>query len=323
MDRDELHQQAEDGGRIVRRADLLATGIPPSSLHDALRGDGWQREHRGLYVPPHVAMEPSLRARAALVSVGDGACLARASVLWLRELLEEAPRNVQLIVPDRRQPARRRDVDVVRSRTLRADEITVVEGMRATTLARAVRDCCASGWTVEQLLPLSLTALQQRKLWIADLREQRRRMGRGCRGGDTLDTLIAELERDGSDSILERLGRDGLGRRNLRPEPAPFPWRAPDGVVDHLDIAFPDAWVCVFCDGRAHHGTGPAFSSDRRMWNQVAGLWRPFWFDAATARDGSDDFTDEVARAVAEADPTRPRARRHPCRCSRCLARER
>ncbi|MBW3619737.1 MAG: hypothetical protein KY461_05785, partial [Actinobacteria bacterium] len=136
-----------------------------------------------------------------------------------------------------------------------------------------------------------------------------------------VDQLIAELELDGSDSIIERGGREGLVGLRTRPDPRPFPWRAPDGVVDHFDIAFPAEWVCIFCDSRRWHGHGRAFSSDRRMWNSVSGHWRPFWLDAAILRDGMAAFAAAVDEALAAADLTREPARREPCRCSHCLRR--
>lgn len=327
MDRDELDRQVGRGGRVVRRSDLVGAGIPSSSFHDVMRREGWQRRDRGVYVPPHVQVDATIAARAALANLAaDGAWLARGSVLWLRGLLEDAPAEVQVVVHDRRQPARRAGVDVMRSRTLRADEHTVCRGLPCTTLARAVRDCCGTGWKVPQLLPLCLQAIQQRTLAVADLREQRRRMGRGCTGTSVLDELIAEVALDGSDSILERVGRDGARRRlAVQPTDDPFPWRAPDGVVDHLDIAWPHHWVCIFCDSRRYHGSGWAFNTDRRMWNAVSGSWRPFWLDAATARDEDrlDALLDDVAEALAAADPERPPAKRAACRCSHCLGRAR
>lgn len=325
MDREPLDRLTTAGNRVVRRADLLDAALPSATLHATLRREGWRRRHPGVYLPPHVTLDNDLEARAALASLGDAeACLARGTVLWLRELLDSAPEEVQVIVPDRRQPARRAGVGVVRSRTLRDDERTTCRGLPCTTLARAVRDCCATGWKTPQLLPICLQAIQERKLDLEQLREQRRRMGRGCRGTAVLDQLIAELSLDGSDSILERSGRDGA-RRRLRdqPYPTPFPWRAPDGVVDHLDIAWPHHWVCIFCDSRRWHGTGPTFSSDRRMWSSVSGLWRPFWLDSARARDDLDGFLAGVEEALEAADLSRPPAKRAPCRCSHCLARAR
>lgn len=323
MDREPLDRLTTEGGRVVRRAHLLDAGLPSATLHETFRREGWTRRHPGVYVPPHVALDSELEVRAALASLEDSAaCLARGTVLWLRGLLEPAPEEVQVVVPDRRQPARRAGVGVVRSRTLRDDERTRCRGLPCTTLARAVRDCCATGWKADQLLPVCLQAIQERKLDLAQLREQRRRMGRGCRGTALLDELIAELSLDGSDSILERSGRDGA-RRCLRvqPYPTPFPWRAPDGVVDHLDIAWPHHWVCIFCDSRRWHGTGPTFSSDRRMWSSVSGLWRPFWLDSARARNDLDGFLAGVEEALDAADLSRAPAKRAPCRCSHCLAR--
>lgn len=323
MDREPLDRLTAEGGRVVRRARLLDAGLPSATLHETFRREGWTRRHPGLYIPPHVGLDSDLEVRAALASLEDSeACLARGTVLWLRELLEAAPEEVQVIVPDRRQPARRAGVAVVRSRTLRDDERTICRGLPCTTVARALRDCCATGWKVPQLLPICLRAIQERKVDLTQLREQRRRMGRGCRGTAVLDELIAELSLDGSDSILERSGRDGARRRlRVQPYPTPFPWRAPDGVVDHLDIAWPHHWVCIFCDSRRWHGTGPTFSSDRRMWSSVSGLWRPFWLDSARARNDLDGFLAGVAEALAAADLSRPPAKRAPCRCSHCLAR--
>jgi hypothetical protein len=109
-------------------------------------------------------------------------------------------------------------------------------------------------------------------------------------------------------------------RLPVRPYPRPMPWRASDGVIDHLDIAFPAQWVVVFVDSRAFHGRGRTFTTDRRAWNSVAGLWRPFWVDSTILRDSLDDLVAQIRQALEEAPTDRAPAVPAPCRCRQCRA---
>lgn len=322
MDGDDFNAQVARAGRVVRARDVDRLPMSRSGFYAMARRGGWRSEFPHAWIPPHVEIDGLVRARAALASLGHGeAWLARSTVLWLLDLVPFPPDEVQLVVPDRRQPVARTGARVVRSRTLRPDERTTIRGLPCTTLARAVRDLCAERWPPDRLLAICLDALQSRKLFLDDLREQRRRMSRGCTGTGELDLLIAELEIDGSDSIIEKHGRRLVAPLGVTPYPRPFPWRAADGVVDHLDMAFHHHWVAIMCDSRSFHGTGPVFTTDRRAWNSLAGDWRLFWLTSTIIREGAQEFVAAVGQALAAASPDRPSARPVVCHCSRCLTR--
>lgn len=314
---DALAEVLRTNGNAISIRDAVRAGEADSSFRERLVGDRWQQPYAGAYVPPHVPLDAEVLATAALKSVGAPVWLARATALWRVELLRRPPADVQLIVPNDRRLKDRPGTRIVRSRTLRGDEVTTVRGLPSTTTARALRDLCET-WGLEQVLPVALDALQSRRLKLDDLREQRRRTGRGYRGAATLDALIVDLERDGSDSILEHAGRGLLDVLPYRSYPRPMPWRAPDGVIDHLDIAFPNEWVVIFCDGRTFHTTREAFTADRRAWNSVTGLWRPFWLDPRILRESPDTFVEQVAEALEDAPRDRPPAIPAQCLCRGC-----
>jgi hypothetical protein len=320
MDHRELSDRVERAGGVVRAGDVVGPGVVRSSFYDLARREGWQSPFAGAWMPPHLPLDGLARARGVLASLGnDDAWLARTTVLWLLGLVKKPPADVQVIVPDRRQPVSRPGATVVRSRTLRPDELTKIKGLPATTLARTVRDLCGARWTVEALLPICLDALQRRQLFLDRLKEQRRRMSRGCTGTRVLDLLISELELDGSDSALEKAGRSDIVPPGYTPYPRPLPWRARDGVVDHLDIAFLAEWVAVMCDSRAYHGAGRVFESDRRMWNSLSEDWEVLWLTTDILRNDPAGFTARLQRALDAAPRDREPARPVACRCSRCL----
>lgn len=119
---------------------------------------------------------------------------------------------------------------------------------------------------------------------------------------------------------------DRATRQLLRPYasdlyPRPFPFRCPDGVVIHLDIAIRWAWFALECDGFAYHSSRDAFRRDRLRWSQAQrGGWRISWVDRDRLDNDPDSIVDEVQEVLAAADPDRPPPEQAECRCSTCRA---
>jgi hypothetical protein len=126
-----------------------------------------------------------------------------------------------------------------------------------------------------------------------------------------------DVRRLHADSGWEWEVRGAVVDAGLRPWTVPFPWRAPDGRVNHLDLAFPAGWVYIDCIGDRYHA-GSAAQADRRRWNAAdLGGWRTVWA-GWERRDDLAGIVADVRRRLAEADPARPPAQPAPCECRSC-----
>ena len=147
-------------------------------------------------------------------------------------------------------------VDVHRSRHLSARDITVVDGMRVTTVARTLLDCCAvlPHDVIEQATHDAVIRKKVRRtdLWVVLDRVG----GRGLDGtvlfreiaaGDVTDaTIQSRLE-----LILKRI----LDRAHVPAPVRQHPLTCTDGRRVVLDNAWPDLLVAVEADGLRWHGT--------------------------------------------------------------------
>ncbi len=130
---------------LVARVQLLAAGVPAHVIDRRLARGRIDAVHRGVYrVSP--APLPYERQMAALLTCGASAVVSHRSAALLWKLLPGSPGDapVDVTVP-RRHPASLRGLLVHRVSCLPADEVTLVEGIRATVPARTLLDLARNG----------------------------------------------------------------------------------------------------------------------------------------------------------------------------------
>ena len=272
--------------------------------------EGWARLHPGVYLLPGARDDARARLAAACLAV-DGYA-ARKSALWLHGVIDIAPVRPELVVTHRRRGVVGREVDQHRSRRLPDAHLTEVDGIPTTTAERAVLDLAAGGEHPRRLTSLVLDGERRKALARARLAEVRDGFGRGFPGLATIDRVLEDLGALRSDSGWEHEVRRDLTRLGYPVHPEPFPYRCEDGVVVHLDVAFPDHWVYGECDGRAFH-TGPDdFETDRVRWTQVVRHWHPVWITWSRWTYERPTVLADIERALELADtsaaPARPAA---------------
>lgn len=294
--------------------DGTAFGLSAAALRAHALRHGWPRPYQGSLLVPGVPLSYPAFVAAALRTSGDRALGARWTAAFLSGITTVQPEGVELVVPYGRMVAvsvldaglRPPPVVVRRSRTLvRAD---VAAGGTLTRPARTLVDLAAVTG-VDRLRGLVIDARQRRLATLEEVREVWARLAE-ARGRGRVAQVLAELDEEVCDSVLEHRWRRLLRAAGLRPYPRPFPFRCPDGVVIEIDVAFPAHWVACECDGLGSRGDRAGLVKHQRRQNAgVQGGWQPFLVDWTRLVADPAGLIADLRRLLARADTARPPAR--------------
>src|SRR5680860_569843 len=182
----------------------------------------------------------------------------------------------------------------------------VVDGLWMTNPTRTLVDL-STVLSLQRLRFCVIDAVRRRKVTIAQLHALAMLLS-STAGGQRLAQVLADLEQDPVDSGFEWSVRTELRSGGREPWAGPFPWRCDDGVVVHLDIAFPQWWVALECDGRGKYDSGSSFTTDRIRWTQTTKQWSIIWVDWHRWHSDRAGVLRDVTDAIAAADPNRPPA---------------
>ena len=252
---------AERQHRVVSVRQFEALWLGGSGVRNRISAGLLHREHRGVY---RVGPGP-LSARgiwmAAVLACGEGAVLSHRTAAALWELLGTANERVDVSIPrtcGRSRPA----LAVHRTETLLPQDITAVDGIPCTSVARTLLD-------LAEVVPRRRLerALEQAEVLgvfdgraVADVLER----ANGRRGAGRLRAVLtAAVEPSSTASELEERFL-ALCRRAGIPHPAVNAWVATN--EEHLKVDF--LWraerLVIEADGYAFHGNRRAFERDRR-----------------------------------------------------------
>ena len=245
---------------VVTRAQLLEAGLQRGAITRRIASGRLHCLHPGVYAVGHAALVPKGRMLAAVLSCGPEAALSYSSATALHDVREEGPRT-HVSVP-RSGAHSRPGIVVHRTRRLAPEDVTTIDGIRVTTIARTILDLA------EVLNPRQLTTLLDRAeaLRVFDLAELEATIARNP--GRKTTTLREALgaEAPSARELQRRFLR--LCRRHGLPEPQQ---EAPIGAY-HADFYWPAAGLVVETDGRAHHERRAAFERDRQRDLDLAAL---------------------------------------------------
>jgi hypothetical protein len=241
------------------------------------------RIYAGVYsiVPP--ALLPYRgRLLAAVLACGDGAALSHRSAADLLGLRRCARVEIDVVVP-RDSTHSHPEIQVHRSRTLTTNDVSLVDAVPCTTVARTQLDLSAvvSTAVVERALN------QAEALRVLDVRELEGQLARNPRhpGAASLRAAMENLSLQSAvtESVLEERLLELVAAAGL-PRPHCQVWLPlPDGGDPiRADFVWPAARLILETDGRTHHGTRRAFEADRRRdqrlllagWRVVRVTWR-------------------------------------------------
>jgi predicted transcriptional regulator of viral defense system len=245
---------------VVTLAQLLALGMSPSTVRDRVAAGRLHRVHRGVFAVGHLAIGPRGHWTAAVMACGPGAVLSHRSTaaLWA---IRESSSTVVDVTCATRAGRRRRGIVVHRADTLDPADVTEVDGIPCTTVARTVLDL--AGVLGPGALEYTIHRAQSRRL--LDRTEVERAIDRSpTRRGTAVVRRILGIHGLGEEKV-----KSELERRFLRicsgaglPMPRINAWIWCGGRHLEVDFNWPQQRLVVETDGRTHHGTDRAIRND-------------------------------------------------------------
>jgi very-short-patch-repair endonuclease len=302
---------ARQQGMATRRQ-LLAAGLSPKALSEAVDDAQLARVRRGVYAAaaldapgPHLLSGGRIDAayvrqvRAVLLPLGTGPVVSRrtAAVLWGFDMVEE-PEAVELDVP---VTCRGRTIEGahVQRRDVPAVDMFVSAGGDTLRVASAVATVitCALTLPTRDAVAVADSALRTGRVSLARLREAQR--GRRGMPGLTALSRTVRLADPRSGSVLESMLRVLLCQHGLVPPSTQHVIRRRDGsFVSRVDFCWPDRRLVVEADGRRWHDPADARDADRRRANDLEllgwGLLRFTWADVVH----QPEYVVETVRAA-------------------------
>jgi predicted transcriptional regulator of viral defense system len=249
---------------VVGRRQLLDAGLTPSMVDRWVVARRLLVLHRGVYAVGHRSLRREGHWLAAVLAAGPGAMLSHREAAALHGLRPSNRPMVDVTVPgQRRVPG----VQIHRVARLDRADVTVLDGISVTTVARTLVDLAAV--VPGQALRKALEEAERSHCLDAgaiDGALQRTR-GRNGRGHAAIRAALADLAAHGTtvtrspleDRFLSLLDAHGL------PRPSANAWT--HGM--EVDACWPEARLVVELDGWANHSTRQAFQRDRERSNEL------------------------------------------------------
>lgn len=274
---------------LVTTAQLHALGLSGGSVAHRVRQHRLLRVHRGVYAVGHARLSVAGRQLAAVLACGDGAVLSHGSAASALGLLGPRGGPVHVTAPPGNGSASRSGIRVHRGRALAADDVTRVDALPVTTVARTLVDL---GDVVPpaQVRTAFVAAERARLLDMVRVDAALARAGRR-RGPAVLRSLLAAYDPRWHETRSElELAMLDLVQRHELPAPAVNEWLLGRHLVDFL---WREERVIVETDGRAFHDAATARRADARRDHALRrGGYR-------VLRVSYDDVTGAPARVAA------------------------
>ncbi len=269
---------------------------------------------RGVYCPASLCTDLELRARAATLVLPDHVVVSDHSAAWLHGVDTHEPGTLDVppplyVVSRRGHEATRRAGIVASQRDLLDEEITEVNGVRATTPLRTAADlACLRGRSAA--LAVLDAFMRNHEVTHAQYGRMIARFTgrRGVRQFRELAPRATPL----AESPGESWTRGAILDAGL-PSPNPQVWVTLDGFgAVRLDLAYPLLKIAVEYDGEAWHSSAEQREADRR---RRAALRDAGWLVIVVrkgdlAGEALDAWIGKLSRAVHEREPQH--GRRYP-----------
>jgi very-short-patch-repair endonuclease len=243
---------------VVARAQLLQAGVPADVVDRRLKSKRLRALHRGVYrVGPVLA--PRAAEMAAVLACGGGAVVSHWSAARLRQLqLRRAISGPVEVSAPRGDHFRRPGIRFHRVRALQPDEVTELERIPVTTVARTLYDLAgvAERRELERLFADALSrALTTREEIVSLMTRYPVRSG--------ISRLRAWLDDDAEPALTRSAAEERfltLIRKAQLPRPA-----VNVTIAGHrVDFFWRAERLIVEIDGFAFHSSSASFESDRR-----------------------------------------------------------
>ena len=245
---------------VVTTAELAAFGLGTDAVRKRANAGRLFRLYRGVYSVGRPDLTPAGRRMAAVLACGPSAFLSHRSSAAQHGLLDDHRRWCDVTV---RGAARRprRNIRVHSSTTLTASDITTVDAIPCTSIARTLVDL--GDREPPRLVERALDQAETHGVFdLTAIEDVLKRVG-PRRGAGVLHALLAEL---GSSTLTDRELEElflQLTRDAGLPTPAVNTWITGDGWAYKADFLWRAERLIVETDSRAFHTSRRAFEHDR------------------------------------------------------------
>ncbi|MGH2763160.1 MAG: type IV toxin-antitoxin system AbiEi family antitoxin domain-containing protein [Thermoleophilaceae bacterium] len=252
---------AERQHGVISLSQLQLAGLTASAVRNRVAAGRYTPIHRAVYAVGHGRLTMHGRWMAAVLACGAGAVLSHRSAagLWGIRADNRAKSDVTLPSPSARP---RPDIDVHRSAALSDADVTIVDGIPCTTVARTLLDL--AGMLDRRGVERAVDESEVQRLFDLRAVEEALARNNGHHGVGPLRSVLAAYESPTlTDNELEEAFY-AICRRAGVPKPAVNEWIAlADGEVQ-ADFLWRRERLVIETDGWGAHGTHRAFEWDRR-----------------------------------------------------------
>lgn len=241
---------------MVGRRQLVRLGAARGTIDDWVANGRLHAIHRGVYAFGHEAITEKGRLLAAVLACGPGAVLSHRSAGALWKLRPWRSPIVEVTVPRESAPRPRRTI-VHRTRHLPATQVTTLDGLPVTTVARTLLDLAEV--LERRALERTLDEAQYLRLLNLTSLDAAVRSAPGRRGPARLKAAL-EAHRPGTTRTRSELEEGFLALCDHHGLPRPEVNQTHESYL--VDFRWPEADLIVEVDGRAAHHTPIAFERD-------------------------------------------------------------
>ncbi|MEX1184873.1 MAG: DUF559 domain-containing protein [Gemmatimonadota bacterium] len=252
-----LHELGAAQQGVIARAQLLERGLSVHAVDRLVRARRLLVVQRGVYQVGPLPL-PRAAERAAVLAGGRDARVSHRSAARLEGMLEAHHVNQVEVTMPRRKHRRIEGIRIHRVRDLRADEVTLLDGLPITTPARTLLDLAETetARVVEQAYAKAL----RMRLVTPEVMQDMVERHPNHRGVTLWRQLLAAsggpafTRSEAEEKLLDITRSAGLPPPELNAH-----------VLGHeVDFLWRDARVVAEVDGYAFHGSARSFAADRR-----------------------------------------------------------
>jgi predicted transcriptional regulator of viral defense system len=287
VDLPRLQEVARRQWGVLTRRQLATIGLSARGIEEMLRSGRLIRLHRAVYAYGHDRLRRQGYWLAAVLTCGPGAVLSHRSGAALSQIRQSDSGVIDVMVPSRAGRIRRKGIRVHRSGRLTAEEVTVIDGIPVTTVARTLLDLADD--LDLQALRRAITEAEYRNLFdltalnaVVELNPGRRTK--------KLRTAVTEGSLHRTRSPLEDRFLRFKDRYGVE-EPESGVWI--EGY--EVDFVWTRVGLVVELDGIAAHGIREAVRRDRKR-DRV--LWRAGFRTMRLTGDALDAEEEVLADLV-------------------------
>lgn len=281
--------------RVLSRAECLRQGIKSPAIQRKVRGERWQRLHRGVYALCSGEPDRLVQLWAALLRAGDGAVFSHHTAAEIHGFLGRPSPIIHITVPLGRHPARWSQIPgVVIHRSGLLELARHPGSVPCTRVEDTVLDLIAVSGSFDAKFDWICRAVGKRLTTPGRLLES---LGKRTRLPGRRDVeLMLGYAAEGIMSWLELEWVTGVERPHGLPA-ARRQVRVRQGTGNrYIDNLYEDYRVCVELDGRAAHPE----SEQRR--DNARDRWNLVHEKIVTMRFRVPDLSDQQHKCAAAAD---------------------